>query len=170
MALPLQKFREIVFQLLYSYNMGRAGDEDMIELLSKELKVTKTVVRSAHNKVVLIQRQQDAIDLAIGQASQSYTFERIQTVECNILRLAVYEMLYDNEIPHKVAIAEAMRLARKFGTPEAALFINAVLETIYKTSHGDLPNPEGLKKSVEELQESEDIAHEASQTLPDQSK
>ena len=166
MALPQEKFREIVFQLLYSYDLSYSTEEEMHALLTKELAVTKKNVREAQEKVNLIHQNQDEIDLLIGKASLSYTFERIQTVERNILRLGVFEILYDKEIPPKVAIAEALRLARKFGTPESATFVNAVLDSIYKTMMGETPSQSTVSSSIALLIESEEKAQEVSKSPP----
>lgn len=71
----------------------------------------------------------------ITEHSTSYEFERIPRIERNVLRLGVYEIMYDSDIPPKVAIAEAIRLTRKFATPESATFVNAILDSILKSIH-----------------------------------
>ena len=101
------------------------------------------------------------IDAVIAKTSQSYAFERIQSVERNILRLAVYELLYDPEMPPKVALAEAVRLTRKFGSPEAAAFVNALLDGIYKSSQGIKISHVEIDQSATALQKSEEVSREA---------
>lgn len=163
MPVPQQKQREIIFQMLYSFDLAQGDEEAVLPLLMKELAVTKRVVREAQERVHAIQEKSVTIDALIAGTSQSYDFARIQKIERNILRLALFELLYDPSIPPKVAIAEAIRLARKFGTPEAANFINAILDTIYHRDLGEEVNEEGISRAVESLIESEEIAHEASQ-------
>lgn len=136
MPLPIQKFREILFQLLYSYDTGKPNPDDMIPLIMKEVSVTKKIVKEAQDRVNRIREKLPVIDQIISQTSTSYTFERIQNVERNVLRIGVYEILFDDAIPPKVAIAESIRLARKFGSPESAAFINALLDNIYKEGSG----------------------------------
>jgi transcription antitermination protein NusB len=169
MPVPLPKIREIVFQMLYSYDLGESTDENMIELLMKELAVTKKTVKDAQQKVHQIREKLQKIDRMIAETSLSYSFERIQTVERNILRLGIYEIFFDDSIPPKVAIAEAVRLARKFGTKESATFVNAILDTLYKASIGEKIDPQHLHKTSEDLTKSEQIAQEASQQ-PKESK
>lgn len=161
MSLPQQKFREIVFQMLYSHDMGRATDEDMLPLLMAELSVTKKAVVQAQERVQEILKKQTEIDGLISKTSLSYAFDRIQSVERNILRLGGFELLFDDQIPPKVAIAEALRLARKFGSPESASFVNAILDNIYKNSIGEAMDPSQLSQTVEKLVESEKIAQDA---------
>ena len=76
--------------------------------------------------------------------------------------MGVYELLYDESIPPKVAISEAMRLAKKFGTPESATFVNALLDAIYKSSLGEQLDVTRLSESAKQLRKSEEIALEAS--------
>ena len=162
MSLPAQKFREIVFQMLYSYDMGRATDENMLDLLCAELSVTKKSVKEAQARVHKILENIEDIDDLIAKTSHSYEFERIQSVERNILRMSIFELLFDDSIPEKVAIVEAMRLARKFSTKESASFVNAILDALYKSSQGQAIDEKQLQASAEELALIERISNEAS--------
>lgn len=132
MAVPQQKIREIVFQLLYGYDWPVDEKDALHTLVSKEAKVSKKVVLEAQERVQLIRSHQQELDTIIASSSKAYDFDRIPSAERNILRLGVFELLFDNEIPPKVAIAEAIRLGRKFSTPESATFINAILDALYK--------------------------------------
>lgn len=161
MSLPREKFREIVFLILYSKDMGDISDKETTDLLSKELHVSRRNVKEAWERAANIFEKLPAIDSEIGNVSLAYRFERIRSVERNVLRLGVYEILYDEEIPPKVAISEAIRLAKKYGTPEAATFVNALLDVVYKTSLGETADREKLEQSMKELQEMEDLASEA---------
>lgn len=161
MNLPVQKFREIVFQLLYSYDLGQPQDEDMIDLMMKELSVTRRSVKMAQERVKDIQGKQSELDALIAQTSQSYNFERIQTVERNVLRLGLFELLYDDDIPAKVAMSEAIRLARKFSTPESAHFINAIMDNLYRNSKGESINSADLQQSIQSLIDNEQQTKEA---------
>ena len=67
------------------------------------------------------------LDEKINQVAEGWKTKRMGKVELTILRLAVYEMQYDEEVPDKVAINEAVELAKKFGRDEAPAFINGVL-------------------------------------------
>lgn len=160
MAVPQQKFREIVFQMLYSSDLGRASEEDMLPLLMEELSVPKQAVKIAQERVRNIFDKQKEIDKTIAKISTSYEFDRIQSVERNVLRLGVFELLYDDSIPPKVAIAEALRLARKFGSPESAAFVNAVLDHIYKASQGIKLDDSQVSQSMDRLIQSEEEAQQ----------
>ena len=77
--------------------------------------------------------KKEEIDALITKHSQGYGLERIPRVERNIVRLGIYELLFVPEVPQKVAIAESMRLARKFSTKEAATFVNAIMDSVYQS-------------------------------------
>lgn len=164
MAVPQQKLREISFQLLYSKDIGKSDEKEMVPLLMKELAVTRKAVESAQEKVHLIEAVLEELDTMIAEASFSYAFERIQTVERNILRLGVFELFFDDKIPAKVAISEAIRLTRKFGTPESAGFVNAILDTLYKASRGEEVDVQQIVESAEKMTQSESTAENAAKT------
>lgn len=158
MALSHQKFREIVFQLLYSHDLGHADEKVMLELMMAELAVSKKNVRSAQERVQKILQNLVNIDPLITSVSTSYSFERIQTVTKNILRLGVYELFFDDQsdrLPPKVVISEAIRLSRKFSSPESASFVNALLDHLYQASLGDKVDPEKIEEEAQALIQSE---------------
>jgi transcription antitermination protein NusB len=136
MSLAPQKFREIVFQLLYSSDFEGGFEEEMIPFMMHELKVTKRIMLDAAARKTSVQAHYAEIDEKIRTASTEYTFERISRVEKTVLRLGLFELLFDESLPQKVAIAEAIRLCRKFGSPEGAQFVNAILDSVYKAKHG----------------------------------
>lgn len=166
MSVPAQKFREAVFQLLYSYDIGRGDESDMIDLIMNELAITKKTTKEALARAQSIRKKLSEIDEMIGNTSQSYTFERIQSVERNVLRLGLYELFFDEAIPPKVALAEALRLTRKFGTKESASFVNAILDALYKQSLGETVDTKSVASSADELTKSEEIALEAALNPP----
>jgi N utilization substance protein B len=141
MALPPQKFREIVFQIFYSAGFPLPETEETALMLMSELKVTKKSVLEANEKVKQIHTKLVEIDEKISAHATGYSFERISRVEKAILRLGMYELLFEpsvdsfggRPVPPLVVIAEAIRLTRKFGTFESAHFVNAVLDRVYKS-------------------------------------
>ena len=134
MALPRAKFRETVFLILYSEEMGGTQEESIVSFVCKELSVAKSKVREAWERAKRVFSMSEEIDGTIDRHSRDYEQSRIPSAERNILRLGVYELLFDEEIPPKVAIDEAVRLTRKFSSPEAASFVNAVLDQVYQAN------------------------------------
>lgn len=131
MALSFQKFREIVFQLLFSHDFAEDSIEEIDSLVMSRHSITQKNLREAQEKFELVVKKQNEIDQKIIQYSQNYSFDRITRIEKAILRLGIYELLY-SDLPYKVAISEAIRLTNKFASAEGANFINALLDAIYK--------------------------------------
>jgi N utilization substance protein B len=75
---------------------------------------------------------QNAIDNLIKKYSKNWALERMSLIDRNILRFAVCEFCYMDDIPAKVTINEAIEIAKKFGTEKSPLFINGVLDSIKK--------------------------------------
>lgn len=136
MPLPIQKFREAVFQILYAQDFG--ASEEIISMMMEELKATRRSMTDAQARVDEIVAKLPEIDEMITSASTEYTFDRISRVEKIILRLGIFEILFDDSVHPKVAIAEGVRLCRKFGSPEGAQFVNAILDGVYK-KHAETP-------------------------------
>ncbi|TXI40268.1 MAG: transcription antitermination factor NusB [Nitrosomonas sp.] len=163
-AVPAQKFREIVFQAMYSLHIVYGNGPDIIAMLAKELGIVKSSVTEAYEQAQVILLKVPDLDKMIASAAHSYSIERISITEKNILRLALYELFFDDNIPPKVAISEAVRLTRKFSTPQAAAFVNAVLDNLYKKSLGEPVNAQVISDTADALKLIEEISHEASQT------
>jgi N utilization substance protein B len=84
------------------------------------------------------------IDAVITPAAPEWPIEQIALVDLIILRLGIYELLFACEVPPKVAINEAVELAKAFGGQNSSKFVNGVLGTVYRAS--DIYNPEDDKK------------------------
>ncbi|MGD2169242.1 MAG: transcription antitermination factor NusB [Chlamydiota bacterium] len=133
MNLPPQKFREIVFQILYAFDFTDLIEDEILEMVMKLCKISKKNAKACYEKSLIIFEKLQEIDPIIAGSSPSYEFQRISSVEKNILRLTLFEMLFEEDMPEKVCISEGIRLAKKFSTTESTAFVNAVLDNIYKT-------------------------------------
>jgi len=81
------------------------------------------------------------LDEKIGERTIGWRFERLAFIDRNILRLGTYELLYLPEVPPEVAIDEAVELCKKFGTEKAQVFVNGILDRIWKETqaHPEAP-------------------------------
>jgi len=84
------------------------------------------------NKYANIVTQKSEIDAMINQIAEGWKTERMGKVDLTILRLAVYEVKFDEDVPASVAINEAVELAKKFGQDGSASFINGILAKFAK--------------------------------------
>jgi N utilization substance protein B len=93
-------------------------------------------------------QHKEKIDQIIKPAAPEWPIEQIALVDLVVLRMAIYELLFKREVPPKVAINEAVELAKTFGGVNSSRFVNGVLGTVYRAS--DIYNPEDdVKKSKE---------------------
>ena len=83
-------------------------------------------------KAELILAKVPELDAKIDSVAEGWKTKRMGKVDLTILRLALYEILYDKEIPEKVAINEAVELAKKFGQNESPSFVNGVLAKLVR--------------------------------------
>ncbi|MDN3504231.1 MAG: transcription antitermination factor NusB [Rhabdochlamydiaceae bacterium] len=130
--LPKAKCREILFLLLYAQDFTKEEDLAQVQFISDELKVGARHVRALLPILALVKEKVEELDKQIEKVSTEYELSRIPKVEINILRLALYELFFDDSIPPQVAITEGIRLARKFGNQECYKFVNAILDTLHQ--------------------------------------
>lgn len=128
--------RSIAMQSLYEWDfMGKKGDlEKIVEKNIKEFGPgleSEAFIWQLVNGVISNLKD---IDNIMSQAAPEWPIEQITIVDRNVLRIGLYELLYSNkeEVPPKVAINEAIELAKTFGGESSGKFINGVLGTVYK--------------------------------------
>lgn len=97
-----------------------------------------------------MKKHHDEIDAKILEVAPDWPIEQIASVDKAVLRLSIYELLFVREIPPKVAINEAVELAKTFGGENSSKFVNGVLGTIYRDSDRYDPDQEEVIKSADE--------------------
>lgn len=122
--------REQLFKLLFRIEFNEK--EEMAEQTAfffeeEENRAAEAVMTRIEEKFHRIMEKLEEIDTALNDRVKGWNTERMGKVDLTILRLAVYEILYDEEIPTGVAINEAVELAKKFGQDSSPAFINGVL-------------------------------------------
>lgn len=128
--------RELAFKLVYSIEIQKT--DDMKEAIDLYIESNEITSKSAHEyieDVILgIEKNKKTIDEQIEKnLKQEWKLERISKIDLSILRLAIYEILY-KEIPFKVAINEAVELAKKYGEETSKKFVNGILASVVKES------------------------------------
>ena len=77
--------------------------------------------------------EQERIDALLAEHAQGWSLERMPAVDRNVLRLGVFEMLYDDDVPDAVAVSEAVALVRDLSTDESPAFVNGVLGAVLRS-------------------------------------
>jgi len=124
--------REIALQILFQTEYAPQISTDEAQSLFDEKKEA-TVIKYSDEIVSGVLAQKEKIDLKIQEASHHWKIERMGGVDRNILRLAVFEMFYAHELVEpKIAINEAIEIAKIFGSKESSAFINGLLDQIVR--------------------------------------
>ena len=126
-----RKARELVTQILFHMEYNPGNPDKSFELICENFNAPKSLRAFSKNLVHGVSENRNRIDKLIKKASKNWRLERMSRVDRSILRLSVYEMLFMEDIPHKVSIDEAVELGKKYGTEESGAFINGVLDNIY---------------------------------------
>lgn len=143
--------RSIAMQSLYEWDFRGRNEKDIDELIDKNVKEfgpglddTSFIESLVKNTI----KNQDKIDPLIEKCAPEWPLEQVTIVDRNILRLGIYELLFGNyeEVPPKVAINEAIELAKSFGGESSGRFVNGVLGTIYRELGEPMKDDESKKK------------------------
>ena len=125
-----RELREQIFLLLFRVEFNELSDmpEQMqLFLADDETERKQTDADYITQKYDKIMEKLSAIDEQLEQKAENWNVARMGKVELTILRLALYEIMYDEDVPAGVAINEAVELAKKFGQESSGSFVNAVL-------------------------------------------
>jgi N utilization substance protein B len=130
-------FRSIVLQTLFEWDFNSISNDKvslMLETNAREFAPGVNDLTFMANLLHGVIEKREKLDAIIVEAAPEWPLEKISTVDRNILRLGLYELLYANrdEVPPKVAINEAIELAKAFGGDSSGRFINGVLGAVYK--------------------------------------
>jgi N utilization substance protein B len=129
--------RSIVLQSLFEWDLNALDKKLVHDVLTRnvsEFAPNKTDVPFMTRLLDGVMAKQPELDLVIAKAAPEWPIERISPVDRNILRLGLYELLFADrkEVPAKVAINEAIELAKQFGGDNSSRFVNGVLGAVYK--------------------------------------
>lgn len=124
--------REIALQILFQIEYApQISFDEMLNLFEEEK--DSAIMKYADEVIRGVQSNKDNIDQKIQEASRHWKIERMGGVDRNILRLAVFEIFYaQNLIEHKIAINEAIEIAKIFGSQESSSFVNGLLDQIVR--------------------------------------
>lgn len=130
MASSRHKARTIAMQALYEIDSAARPSEKVIQHLLDGVSLSEENAAFAQDLVAGTIRHRDEIDRKIQDFAPTWPLEQLAMIDRNILRLAIFEILFDNKVPVKVAVSEAVELAKAFGSESSAKFINGVLGSV----------------------------------------
>lgn len=144
--------RSLAFQVLYEWDFRKGEGADIMAILDRDiLEFAPGLENKAFVQHLLegIIAKQSQLDQLIEKAAPEWPIDQIAVIDRNVLRIGLYELLFSDykEIPPKVAINEAIELAKTFGGENSGKFVNGVLGTIYREL-GEPGKEESAKKQL----------------------
>lgn len=120
--------REKAMQVLFQLNMNESNPKEAIHNFIGDKEVNQLL----YTLVEGVTEKNDEIDKIISNHLENWSLDRVAIVERTILKIAIYEIKYIDDIPENVSINEAVELAKKFGDETSGKFVNGVLSKILK--------------------------------------
>jgi N utilization substance protein B len=125
-----RKAREIALQVLYGLNFENIDAQKALDLFWSNFVAPKAAKEFAAFLVQGTCEHKEELDKLIAGCSDNWSLGRMSKVDINILRLAVFEFLYCDDIPPKVTLNEAVDLGKTFGSENSGSFINGILDAL----------------------------------------
>ncbi|CCQ91988.1 Transcription antitermination factor NusB [Nitrospina gracilis 3/211] len=124
--------RELVVKFLYLVDMNEGPVAEQLEQFWERNTCQPEIKQYAEDLLNTIFSNKKAIDTLLEKYSDNWTLSRMAVIDRNLLRLATCEILYGNSVPPKVAIDEAVEIAKKYGSEDSPNFINGILDRVLK--------------------------------------
>jgi len=126
-----RKAREVALQVLYELDVLNIDAKEAISLFWNNFRATEDARKFSTLLIEGAWDNREQIDNLIRSCSEHWSLARMSRVDRNILRMAVYELLYCPNIPPKVTLNEAIDLGKMYGSENSGSFINGILDAVY---------------------------------------
>lgn len=128
------KARECALKILYAIDITKDEPRGCIDIFWRNEERAESDVKKFANSIVLgVAEKKAEIDKLISKYTTNWQLGRMAVIDRNVLRYATYELLFAEDIPPKVAINEAIDIAKKYGDKDSGKFVNGVLDKINKS-------------------------------------
>ena len=129
-----KRSREIAMKLLFSMEISKNSYEETIETFVEDYEMDLKTIDLEYIKEVMksVVDHKEEIDEIIKNSLINWTIDRVSKVNLTIVRLAIAEMLYINDVPEVVAINEAIELTKKYSDDNSVSFVNGALDKAFK--------------------------------------
>ena len=123
--------REVALQVLYQVEQNPVIPANEIRrFIERRLLEDRKLCEFTEGLIDGVKEHQARIDAMISQVAENWRLDRMAAIDRNILRLGAYEMLFRPEVPAKVAINEALELAKRYSTAQSSRFVNGILDRV----------------------------------------
>jgi N utilization substance protein B len=124
------KAREVALQVLYEADAVNHKPEDSLNHILARIELSEDVATFSRELIDGVILNKSQLDQNIRDFAPAWPLDQISIIDRNILRLAIFEILHDKQIPVKVAINEAVELAKTYGSNNSSRFVNGVLGSV----------------------------------------
>ncbi len=139
--------REVALQVLYQLEQNSvAPPEEVRRFIQRRLLGERKLCEFTEGLIAGVKEHQTQIDAMISQVAENWRLDRMAAIDRNILRLGAYEMLFRPEVPAKVAINEALELAKRYSTAQSSRFVNGILDRVLHCQAQE-PKPEAEEQA-----------------------
>jgi len=121
--------REVALQILYQDDLNPRHSPDDDERFVEGRLQAPELIEFSRSLISGVRRNRQELDHLLSQTADHWSLERMAATDRNVLRLGAFEILY-SETPDRVAINEAVELAKRFGTRQSAQFVNGILDRV----------------------------------------
>ncbi len=119
--------REVALQILFQDDLNAPADAPRTDAFLEARLKSPELVEFARSLVAGVRRNQSELDALLGRTADNWSLERMAATDRNVLRLGAFEILY-TDTPDRVAINEAVELAKRFGSAQSAQIVNGILD------------------------------------------
>ncbi|MFA6500201.1 MAG: transcription antitermination factor NusB [Desulfurivibrionaceae bacterium] len=127
-----RKARELALNALFQGEMTATSAVENFPLLCENFEINKKAIPYGRELVYGITDKRDELDAKIEESAVNWRVSRMSVLDRNIIRLASYEMMFKEDVPPRVAIDEAIELAKRYCAEDSPGFINGILDAILK--------------------------------------
>jgi len=142
-----RRAREYALQMLFQIDLTAASPQPVFDQFWSDQEAEPDERAFAERLVLGVVAQRRELDRWIVGAADNWRVERMATVDRNILRLAIHELLDDEQTPPPVVIDEAVAVAKRFGSGDSGGFINGVLDSIRRQLEKEHPDGTGAREA-----------------------
>lgn len=132
--IPRRKARAVALQCLFEIDVVGHPLKEVLDQNLGRSRLTPDLIEFVRSLVQSVSEQVDDLDGLIRRFAPAWPVRQLPVIDRNILRLAIYEILHGEQVPPKVAINEAVELAKSFGSETSSKFINGVLGSVLATA------------------------------------
>ena len=140
--------REVALQVLYQVEQNPGvGSEEVRRFIQRRLLNDRKLSEFTEGLISGVKEHQERLDALISEVAENWRLDRMAAIDRNILRLGAYEMIFCPEVPARVAINEALELAKRYSTAQSSRFVNGILDRVLQCQ---VPEPKAAPEPAPE--------------------